>query len=74
MKDSYFCDEFSEIELLGDATILAAVIAIGVLAIYLLYQSARCATHVGDSRIGLNVIHHGKRKEVCHGSAGTASG
>jgi Zn-dependent protease with chaperone function/uncharacterized tellurite resistance protein B-like protein len=30
------CDEFSQIQLLGDASILAAVIAVGVLALYLL--------------------------------------
>ena len=31
-----------------------------------LYRLSMRLTHVGDSLWGADVIHHGKRKEVCH--------
>ena len=29
---------------------------------------------LGVARLGIDVIHHGKREEVCHGSGGSVSG
>ena len=47
------CDEFSEIELLGDASILAAVIAVGVLAIYSRFDTPFQYLHQRGCRIHL---------------------
>ena len=38
-----------------------------------LYQVPLNETHVGDSRIGVFVIQHGKRMEVCHGFSSSSS-
>jgi len=38
-----------------------------------LYQPALKETHLGDSHFQPDMIHHGKREEVCHGIGYSAS-